>query len=56
MSRRGKAKAHLEQFAGRVVRRAAPVVGKQVVAAKGAAMEVRGKARLLKERGKDRFH
>ncbi|MFD9572471.1 hypothetical protein ACFWBI_21775 [Streptomyces sp. NPDC059982] len=51
-----KTKARLELFAGKVVRKAAPVVGEKVVAAKGRAMEVRGKARLMKASVKDRFH
>ncbi|MEU8465668.1 hypothetical protein [Streptomyces sp. NPDC029003] len=51
-----KTKARLEQFAGRMVRKAAPLVGEKIVAAKGLAMEVRGKARLMKVSVKDRFH
>ncbi|WP_411103027.1 hypothetical protein [Streptomyces sp. cmx-4-9] len=53
MSAREKAKAQIEQVSGKVVRKAAWAVGRKRLAAKGAALEARGKARRLKERGKD---
>lgn len=55
MSATAKAKAQMEQIAGKAVRKAAHAMGKETMAAKGAALEARGKARHLKENGKDRF-
>ncbi|WP_199839051.1 hypothetical protein [Streptomyces sp. XY66] len=48
-----KAKAEMEQVAGKAVRKAAHAMGKETLAAKGAALEARGKARSVKEKGKD---
>ncbi|MBT2471787.1 hypothetical protein J7E97_28955 [Streptomyces sp. ISL-66] len=55
MSASEKAKAQIEQAAGRAVRRVAHAMGKETMAAKGAALEARGKGRASKEKGKDRF-
>ncbi|MBT2482375.1 hypothetical protein [Streptomyces sp. ISL-94] len=55
MSASEKAKAQIEQVAGKAVRKAAHAMGKDGLAAKGAALEARGKARHGKEKGKDRF-
>ncbi|MFD5526623.1 hypothetical protein [Streptomyces virginiae] len=48
-----KAKAEMEQVAGKAVRKAAHAMGKETLAAKGAALEARGKARSVEEKGKD---
>ncbi|MFJ6783125.1 hypothetical protein [Streptomyces yangpuensis] len=53
MSASEKAKAGIEQVAGKVVRKTAHAMGKETLAAKGAALEARGRARQLKEKGKD---
>lgn len=55
MSAREKAKAKAEQVVGRTVRKAAHAVHKDTLAAKGAALEARGKMRGAKERTKDSF-
>ncbi|MBT2453342.1 hypothetical protein [Streptomyces sp. ISL-86] len=55
MSTREKAKAQIEQVAGKAVRKAAHAVGKETIAAKGAALEARGKARNVKEKRKGTF-
>ncbi len=55
MSAGEKAKAKTEQVVGKVVRKVAHAVGNETTAAKGAALEVRGKARDIKERSKDSF-
>ncbi|MFJ3842023.1 hypothetical protein ACIPY6_41910 [Streptomyces sp. NPDC090054] len=53
MSASEKAKAAVEQVVGRAVRKIAYAIGRRTTAAKGAALEARGKARRLKEKGKD---
>ncbi|MFE5675374.1 hypothetical protein ACFQ7B_23955 [Streptomyces erythrochromogenes] len=55
MSATEKAKAEMERVAGRAVRKTAHAMGKETLAAKGAALESRGQARRLKEKGKDKF-
>ncbi|MGW3669263.1 hypothetical protein [Streptomyces sp. NPDC005141] len=55
MSAGEKAKAKAEQVAGKVVRKAAHAVHKDTLAAKGAALEARGKMRGTKEKTKDSF-
>ncbi|MFF0473533.1 CsbD family protein [Streptomyces sp. NPDC004284] len=55
MSAREKAKAKIEQITGKVVRRVAHASGDDKTAAKGAALQGRGKARQAKEKGKDFF-
>ncbi|WP_167389219.1 MULTISPECIES: hypothetical protein [Streptomyces] len=55
MSMKEKAKAEMERAAGKVVRKTAHALGKETLAAKGAALESRGQARRLKEKGKDTF-
>ncbi|MCZ0983367.1 hypothetical protein O1L60_41780 [Streptomyces diastatochromogenes] len=55
MSAKEKAKAKIEQITGKVVRRVAHASGKDTTAAKGAALQARGKARESKEKGKDFF-
>ncbi|MCK8681634.1 hypothetical protein [Streptomyces lichenis] len=53
MSTGEKAKAKAEQVVGKAVRKAAHALGNETTAAKGAALETRGKARDAKEKGKD---
>ncbi|MFD6417755.1 hypothetical protein [Streptomyces sp. NPDC060194] len=55
MSATEKAKARTEQVAGKAVKKAAHVLGNETTAAKGAALEARGEAREVKEKGKDRL-
>ncbi|MFD8077797.1 hypothetical protein OG937_43635 [Streptomyces sp. NBC_00510] len=55
MSAGEKAKAKMEQVVGKTVRKAAHAVHKETLAAKGAALESRGKMRGAKERTKDVF-
>ncbi|MFE5618131.1 hypothetical protein [Streptomyces sp. NPDC056463] len=55
MSGKEKAKAKAEQIAGKAVRKVANASGDRTTAAKGAALESRGKAREAKEKGKDVF-
>ncbi|MEU4728442.1 MULTISPECIES: hypothetical protein [unclassified Streptomyces] len=55
MSAGQKVKAEVERVAGRAVKKAAHAIGKETLAAKGAALEGRGEARRVKEKGKDRF-
>ncbi|WP_179120022.1 hypothetical protein [Streptomyces tsukubensis] len=55
MSAAEKAKGKTEQAAGKVVKKAAHALGDETTAAKGAALETRGKAREAKESGKDTF-
>ncbi|MEU6487416.1 hypothetical protein [Streptomyces sp. NPDC046887] len=52
MSAGEKAKAKAEQVVGKAVRKAAHALGNETTAAKGAALETRGKARDAKEKGK----
>ncbi|NXY95747.1 hypothetical protein HYE82_15385 [Streptomyces sp. BR123] len=53
MSAREKIKAKAEQAAGKAVRKTAHALGNRTTEAKGAALEARGKAREVKEKGKD---
>ena len=55
MSAGERAKAMAEQVVGKTVRKAAHAVHKDALAAKGAALEARGKMRGAKERSKDSF-
>ncbi|MER6218852.1 MULTISPECIES: CsbD family protein [unclassified Streptomyces] len=55
MSAGEKIKARAEQVIGKSVRKVAHAVGNRTTEAKGAALEARGKARQVKERGKDAF-
>jgi hypothetical protein len=55
MSAGEKAKAKAEQVAGKTLRKAAHSVHKDTLAAKGAALEARGKMRGAKEKIKDLF-
>ncbi|MDX3235008.1 hypothetical protein PV392_04785 [Streptomyces sp. ME03-5709C] len=55
MSTGEKAKAKMEQVVGRTVRKAAHAVHKEKLAAKGAALESRGRMRGGKEKTKDLF-
>jgi uncharacterized protein YjbJ (UPF0337 family) len=55
MSAGEKAKATTEQVVGKAVRKLAHAMGKDTTAAKGAALEARGKARAAKEGVKDDF-
>ncbi|MET8451936.1 hypothetical protein [Streptomyces sp. NPDC005209] len=55
MSTGEKAKAEAEQVVGKIVRKMAHAVHKDTLAAKGAALEARGKMRGAKERSKDSF-
>ncbi|MFA3837837.1 hypothetical protein ACFRU3_38605 [Streptomyces sp. NPDC056910] len=55
MSAGEKAKAKAEQVVGKTVRKAAHAVHKDALAAKGAALEARGKMRGAKEGTKDSF-
>ncbi|MEU1599629.1 hypothetical protein ABZ468_44240 [Streptomyces sp. NPDC005708] len=55
MSTGEKAKAKAEQVVGKTVRKVAHAVHKETLAAKGAALEARGKMRGAKESTKDSF-
>ncbi|MEU0333272.1 hypothetical protein [Streptomyces sp. NPDC006193] len=55
MSAGEKVKAKAEQVLGRTVRKAAHAVHKETLAAKGAALEARGRMRGAKETTKDSF-
>ncbi|MCF3133834.1 hypothetical protein [Streptomyces olivochromogenes] len=55
MSTGEKAKAEAEQVVGKIVRKMAHAVHKDTLAAKGAALEARGKMRGAKEKSKDSF-
>ncbi|GAA3122878.1 hypothetical protein [Streptomyces echinatus] len=55
MSSGERAKAKAEQVLGKTVRKAAHAVHKETLAAKGAALETRGRMRAAKERTKDSF-
>ncbi|MGR4878049.1 hypothetical protein ACIPUC_01240 [Streptomyces sp. LARHCF249] len=55
MSASEKMKAKAEQVIGKAVRKAAHALGSETTAAKGAALEARGKGRGAKETGKDTF-
>ncbi|MFB7983655.1 hypothetical protein [Streptomyces vinaceus] len=55
MSGKEKLKATAEQIVGRVVREIAHAMGHRTTAAKGTALQARGKARALKEKAKGRL-
>ncbi|MEU1622472.1 hypothetical protein ACFZAU_36150 [Streptomyces sp. NPDC008238] len=55
MSAAEKTKAKMEQVVGKTVRKAAHAMHKEKLAAKGAALETRGKMRGAKESTKDVF-
>ncbi|MFD0007761.1 hypothetical protein ACFVJ4_35855 [Streptomyces sp. NPDC127178] len=55
MSAGERTKAKAEQLVGKTVRKAAHTVHKETLAAKGAALEARGKMRGEKERTKGSF-
>ncbi|MFB7755125.1 hypothetical protein ACFC18_36835 [Streptomyces sp. NPDC056121] len=55
MSAGEKAKAKAEQVVGKTLRKAAWAVHKDDLAAKGAALEARGKMRGARESAKDTF-
>ncbi|MFE0633143.1 hypothetical protein ACFW3D_40205 [Streptomyces sp. NPDC058864] len=55
MSAGEKTKAKMEQVVGKTVRKAAHAMHKEKLAAKGAALETRGKMRGAKESTKDVF-
>ncbi|MFC8508056.1 hypothetical protein ACFU3J_18445 [Streptomyces sp. NPDC057411] len=50
-----KAKAQMEEAGGKAVRKSAHAMRNEKLAAKGGALEARGKARHLKEQAKDRL-
>lgn len=55
MSTSEKIKAKAEQVIGKAVRKTAHALGNETTAAKGAALEARGKGRHVKEKAKDAF-
>lgn len=55
MSAGERAKARAEQIVGKTVRKAAHAVHKEALAAKGAALETRGRMRATKEQTKGFF-
>ncbi|MGD1221992.1 hypothetical protein AB9Q10_26620 [Streptomyces krungchingensis] len=55
MSAGQKAKAKAEQVVGKTVRKAAHALHNETLAAKGAALEARGKMRSAKEGTEDAF-
>ncbi|WP_192582544.1 hypothetical protein [Streptomyces triticiradicis] len=55
MSAGERARAKAEQVVGKTVRKAAHALHKETLAAKGAALEARGRLRGTKERAKDTF-
>ena len=55
MSAGEKSKAKTEQIVGKAVRKVAHAVGDDTTAAKGAALETRGKGRDTKEKAKGAF-
>ncbi|MEX0171136.1 hypothetical protein [Streptomyces sp. LMG1-1-1.1] len=55
MSTWEKTKAQMEVVAGGAVRKSAHAMGNEKLAAKGGALQARGKARRLKEKGKEKF-
>jgi uncharacterized protein YjbJ (UPF0337 family) len=55
MSAGEKSKAKTEQIVGKAVRKVAHALGDDTTAAKGAALEARGKGRDTKEKSKDAF-
>ncbi|MDX3072553.1 hypothetical protein ACIP98_19280 [Streptomyces sp. NPDC088354] len=55
MSAQEKVKAQAEQVVGKLVRKGAHAMHKDTLAAKGAALEARGRMRSAKEDTKDSF-
>lgn len=55
MTKREKAKAQMEVAEGKAIRKSAHAVGQEKLAAKGGALEARGKARRLKGQAKDKL-
>ncbi|WP_199806680.1 hypothetical protein [Streptomyces sp. NRRL F-5727] len=55
MTKWEKTKAQMEVAGGKAIRKSAHAVGKEKLAAKGGALEARGKARHLKEQAKDKL-
>ncbi|MFE3162538.1 hypothetical protein [Streptomyces sp. NPDC059224] len=55
MSVGDKTKAKAEQVAGKIVRKTAHAVHNETLAAKGAALEARGRTRGVKESTKETF-
>ncbi|MFF2362342.1 hypothetical protein ACFVU0_06430 [Streptomyces sp. NPDC058122] len=55
MSAGERARAKAEQIVGRTVRKAAHAMHKETLAAKGAALETRGRLRGVKEQAKGAF-
>ncbi|MFE5792663.1 hypothetical protein ACFQ8C_08795 [Streptomyces sp. NPDC056503] len=55
MSTWEKAKAQMEETGGKALRKSAHAMGNEKLAAKGGALEARGKARHLKERAKGKL-
>ncbi|MFJ7963666.1 hypothetical protein [Streptomyces sp. NPDC096324] len=55
MSAGERARAKAEQIVGRTVRKAAHAMHKETLAAKGAALETRGRMRGAKEQAKGAF-
>ncbi|MGW2786702.1 hypothetical protein ACWC3X_36740 [Streptomyces populi] len=55
MSAGERARAKAEQVVGKTVRKTAHALHKETLAAKGAALEARGRLRGTKERTKDTF-
>ncbi|MGW1625255.1 hypothetical protein [Streptomyces sp. NPDC002172] len=55
MSAGERAKAKAEQIVGKTVRKAAHAAHKETLAAKGAALETRGKMRGAKEQARGSF-
>ncbi|MEV6247590.1 hypothetical protein AB0M38_15505 [Streptomyces sp. NPDC051742] len=55
MSASEKVKAKAEQVIGKVVRKTAHALGNETIAAKGTALEARGRGRHVKEKGKGAF-
>ncbi|MFE5590033.1 hypothetical protein [Streptomyces sp. NPDC056549] len=53
MSTWEKTKGQMEEVAGSAIRKSAHAMGNEKLAAKGGALQMRGKARRLKEKGKD---
>ncbi|MFC9593857.1 hypothetical protein ACFTUC_29225 [Streptomyces sp. NPDC056944] len=53
MSTWEKTKGQMEEVAGSAIRKSAHAMGNEKLAAKGGALQMRRKARRLKEKGKD---
>ncbi|MBB4986777.1 MULTISPECIES: hypothetical protein [Streptomyces] len=55
MSTWERTKGQMEEVAGSAIRKSAHALGNEKLAAKGGALQMRGKARRLKEKGKERL-